>query len=76
MQNEQATQHRWLLPRRWCTNHEPVRDVLARLTSVLDCALFVKGTLDWIIVQQISTEQSKLNLWNIMVWMGQIVNDA
>ena len=37
--------HRRLLPRRWCTNHGPVRDVLARRTSRLNYTLFVKGTL-------------------------------
>ena len=47
--DELATQHRRLLPRRWCTNHRPVCDVLAQHTSCLDYTLFVKGTLDWII---------------------------
>ena len=49
-QNEQATHRRRLLPRRYCTNHGPVRDVLARRTSRLDYALFVKGTFNRIIV--------------------------
>ena len=42
-QNEQATQHRRLLPRRCCSNHGPVCEVVARHTSRLDYALFVKG---------------------------------
>ena len=44
-QNEQATHHWWLLPRRCCSNHGPVLDVLAQRTSHLDYALFVKGTV-------------------------------
>ena len=48
-QNEQETQHQRLLPRRCWTNHGPVHEVLARCTSRLDYALFVKGTFNWII---------------------------
>ena len=40
---EQTTQHRRLLPRRCCTNHGSVHDVLVRHTSRLDYALFVIG---------------------------------
>ena len=47
--NEQATRSA-SLPRRWCTNHGPVHDVLAQRTSRLDYALFVKGTFNWIII--------------------------
>ena len=44
-QNEQATQHRRLLPRRCCTNHGPVHDVLARRTSHLDYAVCQRNFL-------------------------------
>ena len=42
--------HRRLLPKRCCSNHGPVLDVLAQNTSRLDYAVFVKGTSAWIIV--------------------------
>ena len=42
MQN--ATQDSEMLPWRNCTNHGPVRDVLARQTSCTEYTLYVKET--------------------------------
>ena len=65
-QNEQATQHRRLLPRRCCSNHGPVRDVLTRRTSRLDYALFVKGISAWIIVPLLDTMFYFRSRWQLL----------
>ena len=75
-QNEQATQHRrWLLPspRRSCTNHRSVRDVLAWCTSGLEYALFVKGIFSLIIHNFFSCKSlfSKRKLLNF-IWFFRI----
>ena len=47
-----GTQHQRLLPRRCCSNHGPVRDVLARHTLRLNYALFVTGVSAWIVEKE------------------------